>query len=52
MNNEVGMMKCHPERSEAESKDPVELLFGFAAGFLDFARNDGRSFRHSSFEFL
>jgi hypothetical protein len=44
---------CHPERSAAESKDPVELLFGYATGLkawprglrplrcsLDFARND------------
>jgi hypothetical protein len=23
------------------------LLFGFAAGFLDFARNDGQVIRHS-----
>jgi len=30
----------HPERSEAESKDPVALIFGSASGFLDFARND------------
>src|SRR6266571_7072104 len=35
------MTQCHPERSAAKSKDPVELLFGFATGFLDFARNDG-----------
>jgi len=37
-------MKCarrHPERSEAKSKDPVEVAQGFVAGFLDFARNDG-----------
>ena len=31
---------CHPERSAAESKDPVESFVRFAAGFLDFARND------------
>ena len=31
---------CHPERSEAESKDPAELPEDFATGFLDFARND------------
>ncbi len=43
------MSNCHPERSVAESKEPVEFLFGFAAGFLDFARNDGRLIRHSSF---
>jgi hypothetical protein len=51
------MTKCHPERSEAESKDPAELLVGPATGFLDFARNDKHSIRasslirHSSFEF-
>jgi hypothetical protein len=39
----------HPERSEAESKDPVKLLFGLATGFLDFARNDKSSIRHLSF---
>ena len=27
-------MLCHPERSEAESKDPVALSLGSAAGFL------------------
>jgi hypothetical protein len=32
-----------PERSEAESKDPVELAFRIATGFLDFARNDSFS---------
>ena len=32
----------HPERSEAESKDPVEVAVGFATGFLDFARNDSK----------
>ena len=35
--------RSHPERSEAESKDPVTLLKIFATGFLDFARNDRRS---------
>src|SRR4029078_6493190 len=32
---------CHPERSRAESKDPVEIAQISAKGFLDFARNDG-----------
>ena len=32
--------RCHPERSEAESKDPAKLLSSSATGFLDFARND------------
>src|SRR5204863_9934573 len=44
---------CRPERSEAQSRDPAELSFGFATGLkawprglgplrcsLDFARND------------
>ena len=44
------MTDCHPERSEAESKDPVKLLFGFAAGFLDFARDDVRLICPSSFD--
>ena len=30
----------HPERSEAESKDPVAVSQGNSPGFLDFARND------------
>ena len=30
----------HPERSEAESKDPVALRFRIPTRFLDFARND------------
>src|SRR4029077_798637 len=47
------MICCHPERSEAESKDPVKSAFGFATGWkawprglrplrcsLDYARND------------
>ena len=48
-NDEVGITGCHPERSETQSKDPAELLFGFATGFLDFARNDGQLIRHFSF---
>jgi hypothetical protein len=50
----------HPERSEAESKNPAALPTGITMGFLDFARNDrlvSSSFelrasfviRHSSF---
>jgi hypothetical protein len=38
---------CHPERSEAQSKDPAKLLFGMAMGFLDFARNADEVIRHS-----
>ncbi|PYK23601.1 MAG: hypothetical protein DME52_12230 [Verrucomicrobia bacterium] len=34
-------IRCHLERSGAKLKDPVKLPFGFATGFLDFARNDG-----------
>ena len=45
-NDQARMADRHPERSEAESKDPVELLFGFATGFLDFARNDSHFSRH------
>jgi hypothetical protein len=26
---------CHPERSEAESKDPAKSADAFATGFLD-----------------
>jgi len=33
-------MRCHPERSGAESKDPATLLEPDATRFLDFARND------------
>jgi hypothetical protein len=48
-NDKVRITDCHPERSEAQSKDPAELLFGFTAGFLDFARNHGQVIRHFSF---
>jgi hypothetical protein len=41
------MTDCHPERSEAQSKDPAKLLFGMAMGFLDFARNADEVIRHS-----
>src|SRR5947207_15056224 len=34
-------MMSHPERSAAESKDPVAISSGRITGFLDFARNDG-----------
>jgi len=33
-------MKSHPERSAAESKDPVELSSGHSTGCLDCARHD------------
>src|SRR5215831_14147854 len=49
MNDEIRMADCHPERSEAESKDLAKLLFGFATGFLGFARNDGQVIRYSIF---
>src|SRR5262249_40924232 len=36
------LLCCHPERSEAESKDPVAILEGNSTGSpLDFARDDG-----------
>src|SRR5262245_59431518 len=50
MNDKARITDCHPEQSEAESKDRVELLFHFAAGFLDFARNDVRLICPSSFD--
>src|SRR5439155_5637783 len=59
-NDEVRITDCHPERSEAKSKDPAELLFVFATGLkawprgfrplrcsLDFARNADQIIRHS-----
>jgi sirohydrochlorin cobaltochelatase len=36
----LGIADGHPERSEAESKDPAELPSGFITGSLDFARDD------------
>ena len=36
----TNLTRGHPERSEAESKDPAALRTGIATGFLDFARND------------
>src|SRR5437764_12751484 len=33
-------MLGQPERSEAESKDPLAISSGRITGFLDFARND------------
>jgi hypothetical protein len=42
MTNVEGQMSS--ERSEAESKDPVELPFVLATGFLDFTPNDGERF--------
>jgi error-prone DNA polymerase len=32
---------CHSERSEAESRNPVNLSLSIATGSLDFARDDG-----------
>jgi len=48
-NDEARITDWHPERSETQSKDPAELLIGFATGFLDFARNDGQLIPHLSF---
>src|SRR5215211_3186942 len=42
-NDEVGITGCHPERSEAQSKDPAELLFDFATGLKAWPRPE--SFR-------
>jgi hypothetical protein len=39
----MNVVDCHPERSAAESKDPVELLArppGASTGSLDYARDD------------
>jgi error-prone DNA polymerase len=33
---------CHSERSEAESRNPVNLSLSMATGSLDFARDDGK----------
>jgi hypothetical protein len=37
------MITCHSERSEAQSKNPVEEPVRNAAGSLDFARDDGET---------
>jgi len=31
---------CHPNGSEAQSKDPKEFCLRYAEGLLDFARTD------------
>src|SRR5438034_2975592 len=36
----VARISCHPERSEAKSRDPAARPEGNATGFLDSARND------------
>src|SRR3981189_2678506 len=36
----VARISCHPERSEAKSRDPAARPQGNATGFLDSARND------------
>src|SRR6266478_3049889 len=36
----VARISCHPERSEAKSRDPAARPKGNATGFLDSARND------------
>src|SRR5262249_31003440 len=38
--DQVTSRACHPERSEAKSKDPGTLSFSYATRFLDFARSD------------
>jgi aspartyl-tRNA synthetase len=36
---------CHPERSEAESKNPAAFMLDLATGFLDFARSNKEMYR-------
>jgi sirohydrochlorin cobaltochelatase len=43
----LGIAHGHPERSEAESKDPAKLPSGIITGSLDFARDDVKT-THSS----
>jgi sirohydrochlorin cobaltochelatase len=45
----LGIADGHPERSEAESKDPAELPSGFITGSLDFARDDVQANRGDVF---
>jgi hypothetical protein len=40
---ECAHQPCHPEHSEAESRDPVANLTGDNLGSLDFARDDERA---------
>jgi sirohydrochlorin cobaltochelatase len=41
----LGIAHCHPERCEAQSKDPAELPVGTITGSLDFARDDVKTER-------
>src|SRR5437867_4526880 len=41
----LGIAHCHPERCEAESKDPAELPVGTITESLDFARDDVKTQR-------
>src|SRR5262249_17018752 len=45
----LGIASRHPERSEAESKDPVALACGSITGSLDFARDYGVACRGEIF---
>ena len=49
----IGIAHCHPERSEAESRDPAELPKDIITGSLDFARDDANRqrsvFRHNPY---
>jgi sirohydrochlorin cobaltochelatase len=45
----LGIADSHPERSEAESKDPADLSPGFKTGSLDFARDDVQANRGEIF---
>ena len=47
-NSRPNQKRRHPERSEAESKDPAKLAVSFATGFLDFARNDSTCYAQAS----
>jgi sirohydrochlorin cobaltochelatase len=45
----IGIGTGHPERSEAESKDPADLPSGFITGSIDFARDDVKTTKRSVF---
>jgi sirohydrochlorin cobaltochelatase len=45
----LGIVSCHLERSEAESKDPAELPMGSSTGSLDSARDDGLAYGREIF---
>jgi len=51
MNWTSATARRYSERSAAESKNRAELRVDFAAGFLDFARNDSKINSVSEFQF-